>query len=71
MRCVHVSQGKGQKYLAFLTALMFHDWDRCKKLALRQRTELQAALVRTITKEMQPGKNNINKKKKENISLYA
>lgn len=60
---VQVIQGKGQKYLAFLTALTFHEnyddkeekkeitcnW-LVKELALQQRTNYKAALVCTIIK---------------------
>lgn len=78
MRGVHVIQGKGPKYLAFLTALRFMKtmiWIRKKKkcwwkeLALQQRTELQAALVCTVTKRDAAWGKKKTKKEKNHLTL--
>lgn len=85
---VYVSQGKGQKYLDFLTALHFmktmilREKKKIKKmtgwwqeLALLRRTELQAALVCTVTKRCslgrREGKNRKTKKQKHSTPKQA
>lgn len=78
MRGVHVIQGKGPKYLAFLTALRFMKtmiWIRKKKSVGEKNSLYNKELnykqlwCAPLQKEMQPGKKKKQKKKENHLTL--